>query len=49
MKEIRIKLDEPEYKRLTRAAKEELRSINKQVTIYIIRGIEADKKQGVPA
>ncbi len=44
MKEIRIKLDELEYERLITAAKADLRSINKQVTVYIIRGLEAQKE-----
>ena len=45
MKEVRIKLDESEYRRLITTAKKELRSISKQVTLYIIRGLEIDQKE----
>ena len=44
MKEVKVRLENKEHKRLSIAAQKALRSINKQVTIYILKGLEADQQ-----
>lgn len=45
MKEVKIRLDDAQYDELIRAAKRSLRSVTKQVTIYIIHGLKAEEPQ----
>ncbi len=47
MKELKVRLEEKEYKRLVKSAKKALRSVNKQVTVYILKGIETEKQEQV--
>ena len=45
MKEVKVRLEENEYKRLVESAKKAFRSVNKQVTVYVLRGIETEKQE----
>lgn len=45
MKDLKIRLGEKEYGVLRKRAKDQMRSINKQVTIFILAGLGADENK----
>ena len=44
MKEVRLKMCDEEYQKLVESAKGDMRSVTKQATLYIMKGIEADQQ-----
>ena len=44
MKEIKVRLDDNEYLKLAESAKKDMRSVSKQVAMYILRAIENDQQ-----
>ena len=49
VKEMKIRLDAAIHRALAREAKKALRSVSKQVAIYIKQGIEAEAARSRPA
>jgi hypothetical protein len=49
LKEMKIRLDMAIHRALAREAKKALRSVSKQVAIYIKQGIEAEAARSRPA
>ena len=45
MKELRLKMGDEEYQKLVESAKEDMRSVTKQATMYIMKGIGADQQK----
>ena len=45
MKEVRIKMNDEDYKKLTEIAGQSFRSITKQVTLYLLRGMNSDRQE----
>lgn len=43
MKEVKIRLSEEDHKRLRKAAKKNLRSMNKQVSAFINEGLQREQ------
>lgn len=46
MKEIKIRLSKDEHRRLQQTAKKNLRSMNKQVTVFVVAGLQREKQEG---
>lgn len=44
MKEVKIRLSKEEHRRLAAVAKKNLRSMNKQVTAFVVDGLERAKQ-----
>jgi len=45
MKEIKIRLGKDEHRRLRQTAKKNLRSMNKQVTAFVVDGLQREKSK----
>jgi hypothetical protein len=45
VKEVKIRLSKDDHKRLREAARKNLRSMNKQVTVFVVAGLEQEKQE----
>ena len=45
VKEVKIRLSKGDHKRLHEAAKKNLRSMNKQVTVFVVDGLRREKQE----
>jgi len=45
VKDVKIRLNERQYELLRKKAADELRSINKQVTVFVLSGLQGDERR----